>query len=163
MALFFLRYLIQTRMRSHPVVLGVWFLVGFFVYFHALLIAFVISTIISWAGSYACSSVRYNTHLYCLVVQAGFYSDAVECWTFVWRVAGSILSRGKRWLVFFHLFHAHVSLWHHLWLQTSSDESQLFQVTNESLNTRGWQSKWEILDVLLSAFSMKINSVSEIK
>ena len=26
-------------------------------------------------------SVRYNTHLYCLAVQAGFYSDAVECLT----------------------------------------------------------------------------------
>ena len=26
-------------------------------------------------------NVRYNTHLYCLAVQAGFYSDAVECLT----------------------------------------------------------------------------------
>ena len=43
-----------------------------------------------------CSSVRYIAHLYCLAVQAGFYSNAVECWTFVRRVAGSILSRGKR-------------------------------------------------------------------
>ena len=32
---------------------------------------------------------RYIRHLYCLVVQAGFYSNAVECWIFVWRVAGS--------------------------------------------------------------------------
>ena len=73
MALFVLRKLIlQTRMRSHPVGLGAWFLVGSFVYFHTLcmrsakalarlrecagspepsLVAYVISTIISWAGS----------------------------------------------------------------------------------------------------------------
>ena len=69
-ALFILRKLIlQTRMRSHPVGLDVCFLVGPFVYFHiscvrtvkALvrlrgmpepsLVAYVISTIISWAGS----------------------------------------------------------------------------------------------------------------
>ena len=31
--------------------------------------------------SYYCGNVRYNTHLYCLEVQAGFYSDAVECLT----------------------------------------------------------------------------------
>ena len=74
MALFVLRKLIlQTRMRSHPVGLDVWFLVGPFVYFHTscvrpakvvvrlrrcagspepLLLAYVISTIISWAGSF---------------------------------------------------------------------------------------------------------------
>ena len=28
-----------------------------------------------------CGNVRYNTHFYCLAVQAGFYSDAVECLT----------------------------------------------------------------------------------
>ena len=28
-----------------------------------------------------CGYVRYNTHSYCLAVQAGFYSDAVECLT----------------------------------------------------------------------------------
>ena len=27
-----------------------------------------------------CGNVRYNTHLYCLAVQAGFYSYVVECW-----------------------------------------------------------------------------------
>ena len=74
MALFVLRKLIlQTCMRSHPVGLDVWDLVGPFVYFHiscvrtakALarlrrcagspepsLVACVISTIISWAGSF---------------------------------------------------------------------------------------------------------------
>ena len=73
MALFALSKLIlQTRMRSHPVELDVWCLVGPFVYFHiscvrtakALarlpgcagspepsLVVYVISTIISWAGS----------------------------------------------------------------------------------------------------------------
>ena len=29
---------------------------------------------------YNCSSNRYMMHLYCLAVQAGFYSDVVECW-----------------------------------------------------------------------------------
>ena len=32
------------------------------------------------AAHLACSSARYNTHLYRLAVQAGFYSDAIECW-----------------------------------------------------------------------------------
>ena len=72
--LFILRKLIlQTRMRSHPVGLDVWFLDAPFVYFHiscvqtakALvrlrgcagspepsLVAYVISTIVSWAGSF---------------------------------------------------------------------------------------------------------------
>ena len=74
MALFFLRKLIlQSHIRSHPVGLDVWFLAGPFVYFHTLcvrtakalarlrgcagspepsLVAYVISTIISWAGSF---------------------------------------------------------------------------------------------------------------
>ena len=73
MALFVLRKLIlQTRMRSHPVELDVWFLVGPFVYFNtscvrtakalarlrgcagsseSSLVAYVVSMLISWAGS----------------------------------------------------------------------------------------------------------------
>ena len=73
MVLFVLHKLIlQTRMRTHPVGLDVWFLFGPFVYFHTScvrtamalarlcgctgspepsLVAYVISTIISWAGS----------------------------------------------------------------------------------------------------------------
>ena len=73
MVLFILRKLtLQTRMRSHPVGLNVWFLVGLFVYFHTScvrtakalawlcgqagspeppLVAYVVSPIISWAGS----------------------------------------------------------------------------------------------------------------
>ena len=73
MVLFVLRKLVlQTRMRSHPMELNVWFLVGPFVYFHSTcvrtskaltrlrgcadspepsLVAFVISTIISRTGS----------------------------------------------------------------------------------------------------------------
>ena len=47
-------------------------------------------------GGGVCRSVRYIAHLYCLAIQAGFYSEAVERWTFVRRVAGSIYSRGKR-------------------------------------------------------------------
>ena len=37
--------------------------------------------------------VRYLIHLYCLAVQAGFYSDVVECSTLDRRVPGSILGR----------------------------------------------------------------------
>ena len=73
MALFVLRKLIlQSRMRSHPVGLDVWFLVGPFVYFHTScmrtakalarlrgcagspepsLVVCLMNTIISWAGS----------------------------------------------------------------------------------------------------------------
>ena len=80
MALFVLRKLIlQTCMRGHPVGLDVWFLVEPFVYFHTLcvrtanalarlrgcagssqpsLVAYVISTIISCAGSINDSSAR---------------------------------------------------------------------------------------------------------
>ena len=81
MALFVLRKLIlQTRMCRHPVGLDAWFLVGPFVYFDTLcvrtakalarlrgcagspepsLVAYAISTIISWAGS---NVVRANSH-----------------------------------------------------------------------------------------------------
>ena len=66
-----LKFIPQTRMRSHPVLLDVWFLVGPFVYFHtsyvrtakalvrlrgcagspepSLVASYVINTIISWA------------------------------------------------------------------------------------------------------------------
>ena len=76
MILFVLHKLIlQKHMRSHPVGLDVWFLVGLFIYFHTScvrttkslarlhgcagspepsLVAFVISTIISWDGSFLC-------------------------------------------------------------------------------------------------------------
>ena len=48
---------------------------------------------------------RYITHLYCLAVQAGFYSDVVECRIFVRRVAGSILGRVRTEDIFLHLLH----------------------------------------------------------
>ena len=56
MALFLLHKLIlQLRMRSHPVGLDVWFLVGLFIYFHTSrvpsLITYLISTKISWTAS----------------------------------------------------------------------------------------------------------------
>ena len=73
MALFVLgKFILQMLMHNHPVGLDVWFLVGLFIYFHpscvrtakALarlrrctglpqpsLVAYVVSTIISWAGS----------------------------------------------------------------------------------------------------------------
>ena len=66
------KLILQTRMCNHPVKLDVWFLVGVFVYFHTpcvrtpralvrlresagspepSLVTYVISTIVSWAGS----------------------------------------------------------------------------------------------------------------
>ena len=74
MALFiFYKLILQTRMHSHPVGLDVWFLVGPFIYFYTSrvrtakalarlrrctgspepsLVAYLISSIISWAGSF---------------------------------------------------------------------------------------------------------------
>ena len=79
LALFVLRkFILQIRMRSHPVGLDVWFLVWPFVYFHSScvrtakalarlrrcagspepsLVAYALSTIILWAGSYMYFSV----------------------------------------------------------------------------------------------------------
>ena len=78
-ALFVLRkFILKTRMRRHPVGLDVWLLVEPFVYFHTLcvrtakalarmrwcagslepsLVAYVISTIISWAGTFILSQL----------------------------------------------------------------------------------------------------------
>ena len=42
-----------------------------------------------------CMSVRYITHLYCLAVQANFYSGAVDIWMCMHRVTGSLFSRCK--------------------------------------------------------------------
>ena len=47
----------------------------------------------SWMSSCTCHRIYVYKHLYCLEVQAGFYRDAVECWMFVRRVAGSILGQ----------------------------------------------------------------------
>ena len=44
-------------------------------------------------GEGECHRVYVYKHLYCLAVQAGFYGDVVECWIFVWMVAGSILGQ----------------------------------------------------------------------
>ena len=85
MVLFVLpKLILQSRMRSHPVELDVWFLVRPFVYFHiscvrtvkALvrlrkcagspepsLVAYVISTIISWAGSFTVRPVLVTTSI----------------------------------------------------------------------------------------------------
>ena len=45
-----------------------------------------------------CSSDRYMIHLYCLAIQAGFYSNVVECWpvtqaAWVWFLAGALVIR----------------------------------------------------------------------
>ena len=42
--------------------------------------------------------VRYIIHLYCLAVQAGFYSDVVECSPIDRKVPGSIFGRGMVFL-----------------------------------------------------------------
>ena len=81
MVLFVRRLILQTCMRSHPVGLDVWFVVGLFIYFHpscvqtakALaelrwctglsqpsLVAYLISTISSWA-----SSIKNKCSLHC--------------------------------------------------------------------------------------------------
>ena len=52
-------------------------------------------------GGGKCGNVSYNTHLFCLAVEAGFSSDVVECWLRMLKVPGSILGRGKRCLSFF--------------------------------------------------------------
>ena len=80
------KLILQMHMRSHPVKQDVWFLVGPFVYFHTScvrtakalarmrrcaglpepsLVAYVISTIISWAGSFIIDAT-------CLFVQHFF-------------------------------------------------------------------------------------------
>ena len=98
MPLFVLRKLIlQTRMRSHPMGLNVWFLVGPFVYFDAScvrtamalarlrgcagspepsLVAYVISTIISWAGSFGKVFHKVDSWL---TVHINVYRQT--CWT----------------------------------------------------------------------------------
>ena len=48
---------------------------------------------------------RYIAHLYCLAIQASFYSDGVECWIFVRRVACSILSHVRSEDIFLCLLH----------------------------------------------------------
>ena len=93
MALFVLHKLIlQTRMRSHPVGLDVWFFIGPFLYFHtscvrtakalarlrrcagtpeSSLVAYVISTIISWAGLTVCRKY----YVACGILVLTFYPD----------------------------------------------------------------------------------------
>ena len=107
MELFVLRKLIlQTRMRSHPVVLDIWFLVGPFVYFHTScvrtakalarlcgctgspkpsLVAYVISTTISWAGSVIIISL---VNLFCLLAycrETNFYWIISDYTTSKWQ------------------------------------------------------------------------------
>ena len=53
----------------------------------------------NWMPKYI--SVRFITHLYCLAVQASFYSRAVEILMCMQSVTGSILSRCKDdWQIF---------------------------------------------------------------
>ena len=48
---------------------------------HQMARSISVSKIDWWNVGGICGNVRYNTHLYCLAVQAGFYSDTVECLT----------------------------------------------------------------------------------
>ena len=87
--------ILQIRMRSHPVQLDVWFLVGPFVYFHTscerraktlarlsgcagssapLLVAYVISTIISRAGPFLlCPKTNIPQNYFLQVMHFHFY------------------------------------------------------------------------------------------
>ena len=94
------KLILQTRMRSHPVGLDVWRLVGLFIYFHTVrlwtakalarqhrcvgspepsLLAYVISTIISWAGSYCMP--EFMVEIYTIIYTAGkmlsFWSEQI--------------------------------------------------------------------------------------
>ena len=95
MALFVHRKLLQTGMRSHPVGIDVWFLVGSFVYVHTscvrtakALVAYVISTIISWAGS--------------VLGLARAYKDGYDPSSFLWMF--SLLL--KELIFYFYLYEA---------------------------------------------------------
>ena len=44
-----------------------------------------------------------NTHLYCLTVQASFYSDVVECWLRMLRGPGFYPRPGQKVISSFHL------------------------------------------------------------
>ena len=107
MALFVLHNLIlQTHMRSHPMGLDIWFFVGPFAYFHTScertakalvrqrgcaglpepsLVAYVISTIISWAGSYLFVLMHVTWLLCCIMVkeQAFWHKHNWACWLVV--------------------------------------------------------------------------------
>ena len=67
-----------------------------------------------------------------------------------------LLSRDKVMYTPYKL-NMHVSLWRHLWLQTSSEENQWFQVTPESLNTKGATEQMKVPRCLVPVISMKIN------
>ena len=48
---------------------------------------------------------RYTAHLYCLMVQASFYSDAVECWEFFAAGHRFDLGQVRTEDIFLHLLH----------------------------------------------------------
>ena len=111
MALFILRkFILQMRMRSYPVGLDLWFLVGPFLYFHSScvrtakalvrlrgyagspepsLVAYVISTKISWTGS---NVILKTALLVCELIKRGYsnfcfiLSNGVKKYVFLkWR------------------------------------------------------------------------------
>ena len=66
----------------------------------------------------------------------GFYSDAVEWWMFVQRVAGSILSLGKRWLAFFHLLHLAPNVNNPIWWARSTSVSGIISNWDSRTNLK---------------------------
>ena len=91
------KLILQTHMRSHPVGLDVWFLVRHFVYFHTLCVkalarpvACVVSTKISWAGSfgfYSSLDQIYFKYYRLLCFHAFLFHGFVitEKWARVWQ------------------------------------------------------------------------------
>ena len=104
MALFiFRKFILQTCMRSHLVGLDVWFLVGAFAYFHTScvrtvkalarlhrcagspepsLVAYVISTIITWAGSNIVRKKNFFLRIYHRQILNTFKTSGhvLNCW-----------------------------------------------------------------------------------
>ena len=126
MVLFVLRkFIIQTRMRSHPLGLDVCFLVGPYIYFHTScvrtakalarlrgcagspepsLVAYVISTIISWAGSF---------------LLVGLYCTLHNHITNMHSVKVAIISKS----IFFAICHYFSCPWKHFIVVKCSSES----------------------------------------
>ena len=76
MVLFVLRKpILQTRIRSHPVGLNVWFLVGHFVYFHTFCVrtAKALARLRGCAGSPEHSLAAYVIHVSTIISRAGSF------------------------------------------------------------------------------------------
>ena len=119
------KLILQTRRRSHPMGLDVWFLVGPFAYFHCScmrtpkalarlrgcagspepsLVAYVISTLISWAGSFYLHSYPLCQYSDLLTPSARFaFSPFCRCWIYEPR-------HEKTWICHMRTTKAQISL-----------------------------------------------------